>query len=121
MQKGIMSLSKDLWRFVFLGKQITWVGFATAMCDVDFTKLLRFSNHVFTNIVITKTLHTVRFRPIYSCLIVIVNGGKKRLQTMEIFKNVMHGTNSSGAFISCFDFSFTGATTNLFLFVGLPH
>ena len=121
MHEGITSLSTDLWRFVFLGEQVTCVGFATAMCDFDFTMLLRFSNHVFMNVVVSETLHAARFRPIHSHLIIIVDSCRRGLQMVQVFKNVMHGTNSSGAFISCFDFSFTGAATNAFLFVRLLH
>ena len=121
MHKGIMSLSVDLWRFVFFGEQVTWVGFTTAMFDVDFSMLLRFSNHIFMNVVVSETFHAARFGPVHSGLIIIVESCRRGLQAVQVFKNVMHGTDGSGAFISCFDFSFTGATTNLFLFVGLPH
>ena len=121
MHKGITSPSAVLWRFVFFGEQVTWVGFATAMFDVDFSMLLRFSNHIFMNVIVSETFHAVRFGPVHSGLIVIVESCRRGLQAVQVFKNVMHGTNGSGAFISCFDFSFTGATTNSFLFVGLPH
>ena len=107
----------DLWRFVFLGEQVTWVGFATAMFDVDFSMLLRFSNHVFMNVAVSETFHAVRFGPVHSGLIVIVESCGRGLQAVQVFKNVTHGTNSSGALISCFDFSFTGAATDSFLFV----
>ena len=117
MHKGITSLSVDLWRFVFLGEQVTWVGFATATHDVDFTMLLRFSNHTFMSVVVSETFHAVRFRPIHSRLIVIVESCGRGLQTVQVFKSVTQGTNGSGTRTSCFDFRFTEAATDLFLFV----
>ena len=77
MHKGITSLSADLWRFVFFGEQVTWVGFTTAMFDIDFSMLLRFSNHIFMNVVVSETFHAARFRLINSRLIIIVDSCRR--------------------------------------------